>query len=108
MPVNRKMMANMKKEYGEKEGENAYYAMENKMKKMHGVKSKHYGSGAFSKSEEAKGYKVLCDASDLNKMDHDRFENVKEYTLASRRESNLGGHKVRRTLRRSESSKGSY
>lgn len=30
MPVNKKMMAAMKKEYGSKKGENVYYAMENK------------------------------------------------------------------------------
>lgn len=32
MPINRKMMANMKKEYGKKSGKNIYYAMENKLK----------------------------------------------------------------------------
>lgn len=34
MPVNRKMMKNMKAEYGKKKGEDVYYAMENKRKKM--------------------------------------------------------------------------
>lgn len=72
-------------------------------------KTKQYGSGAFSKAEEEKGYKVLCDANDLNKMDVDRVENVPEaYRLAKRRESNVGGHSTRKTFRRSESSKGSY
>jgi hypothetical protein len=33
MPVNKKMMKNMKKEYGEKKGESVYYAVEQKMKK---------------------------------------------------------------------------
>jgi len=27
MPVNKKMMANMRKEYGKKKGEDVYYAM---------------------------------------------------------------------------------
>lgn len=105
MPVNRKMMASMKKEYGSKKGERVYYATENKMKK----KTKQYGSGPFSKAEEEKGYKVLCSSNDLNKMDVDRVENVPEvYRLAKRRESNQGGHTTRKTFRRSESSKGSY
>jgi len=34
MPVKKKMMASMKKEYGAKKWERVYYAMENKMKKM--------------------------------------------------------------------------
>ena len=104
MPVNRKMMANMKKEYGSKKGESVYYAMENKMKK-----TKYHGSGTFSKAEEEKGFKVLCTSSDLNKMDVDRRENVPDYAvLAKRRESNDGGHAKRRTFRRSESTKGKY
>jgi hypothetical protein len=94
MPVNRKMMANMKKEYGKKKGEQVYYAMENKMKKN----MKHYGSGPFSKKEEQRGYKVLCDANDLRKMD-ESVTDMKE-VLASRRNP---GH-----LRRSQSTKGSY
>jgi hypothetical protein len=32
MPVNSKMMANMKEQYGSEKGERVYYAMENKMK----------------------------------------------------------------------------
>ena len=32
MPVNKKMMKNMKKEYGKEKGERVYYAMENKRK----------------------------------------------------------------------------
>lgn len=105
MPVNISMMKNMYRKYGKKKGEEVYYAMENKMKK----KTKYYGSGPFSKADEAKGYKVLCDASDLNKMDVDRRENIPdEYVLAKRRESNTGGHSKRRNFRRSESTKGSY
>ena len=103
MPVNRKMMANMKHEYGEKKGKSVYYAMENKMKK-----TKYHGSGPFSKADEAKGYKTYCTASELGKMDSDRYENVKEYTLASRRESTLGSAAKRKVLRRSESTKGKY
>lgn len=34
MPVNQKMMANMKSHYGAEKGERVYYAMENKMKKQ--------------------------------------------------------------------------
>lgn len=105
MPVNRKMMASMKKQYGSKKGESVYYAMENKMK----VKKKAYGSGPFSKAEEDQGYKVLCDASDLNAMDVDRVENIpSEYLLAKRREANVGGARKRKNFRRSESTKGSY
>ena len=70
------------------------------------VKKGAYGSSKFSASEKSKGYKVLCDASDLSKMDSDRYENVKEYTLASRRESTKGSAQTRRVLRRSESTKG--
>ena len=33
MPVNRKKMAALKKEYGDKKGKEIYYAMENKAKK---------------------------------------------------------------------------
>lgn len=33
MPINQKMMRNMKKEYGSKKGESIYYALENKKKK---------------------------------------------------------------------------
>ena len=32
MPVNRKMMSEMEKEYGKKKGKKVYYAMENKRK----------------------------------------------------------------------------
>jgi hypothetical protein len=95
MPVNRKMMANMKKEYGSKKGERVYYAMENKMKK----KTKYYGSGPFSKSEESKGYKVLCDASHLMEMDTDQVKNAGP--LLARRVDP-------KKYRRSESTKGSY
>lgn len=102
MPVNRKMMTSMKSEYGSKKGESVYYAMENKMKK----KTKQYGSGAFSTAEVAKGYKTFATASELGKMDSDRYENVKEYTLASRRESTRGSASARKSLRRSESTKG--
>jgi len=35
MPVNKKKMAAMKKEYGAKKGTQVYYALENKMKKKH-------------------------------------------------------------------------
>ena len=103
MPVNRKMMSAMKKEYGNKKGERVYYATENKMKK-----TKYHGSGTFSKADEAKGYKTYCTASELSKMDSDRYENVKEYTLASRRESTKGSAQNRKVLRRSESTKGKY
>lgn len=33
MPVNKKMMKTLKKEYGAKKGENVYYALEAKKKK---------------------------------------------------------------------------
>ena len=73
------------------------------------VKKKAYGSGPFSSAEEKAGFKVLCNASDLNAMDVDRVENVpSEYRLAKRREANVGGHATRKTFRRSESTKGSY
>lgn len=39
MPVNMKMMKNMKKEYGEEKGEKVYYAMENKNKKKGSAKA---------------------------------------------------------------------
>lgn len=32
MPINRKMMRNLKREYGAKKGEDIYYAMENEGK----------------------------------------------------------------------------
>lgn len=32
MPINKKMMSSIKKEYGVKKGEKIYYAVENKMK----------------------------------------------------------------------------
>ena len=35
MPVDKKMMADMKKRYGEKHGEEVYYALENKRKGKH-------------------------------------------------------------------------
>lgn len=38
MPVNRKKMAALKKQYGTKKGEDVYYAMENKAK--HSTKKK--------------------------------------------------------------------
>lgn len=47
MPVNRKMMANMKKEYGEKKGERVYYAMEMKRKK-----GKKKGGNAWTNTEK--------------------------------------------------------
>lgn len=34
MPINRKMMRNMRKEYGKKKGTRIYYATENKLTKM--------------------------------------------------------------------------
>lgn len=70
------------------------------------VKKKQYGSAPFSAAEEKQGYKIYCDANDLNLMDVDRVENVLAvYRLANRREANVGGHKVRKTFRRSESTK---
>lgn len=33
MPINRKKMNNLKKEYGEKKGKEIYYALENKLTK---------------------------------------------------------------------------
>jgi hypothetical protein len=70
------------------------------------VKKKVYGSGPFSAAEEKQGYKVFCDSNSLNTMDVDRVENVpEEYRLAKRREANMGGHAVRKTFRRSESTK---
>lgn len=72
------------------------------------VKTKYHGSGEFTKAEENRGYKVYCTASELGKMDSDRYENVKEFTLASRRESTLGSASKRKVLRRSESTKGKY
>lgn len=33
MPIKRKMMKNLKKEYGEKKGKEVYYALENKLTK---------------------------------------------------------------------------
>jgi len=70
-------------------------------------KTKYHGSGTFSKADEAKGYKTYCTASELNKMDVDRVENVPAaYRLAERRESNTSGHATRKTFRRSESTKG--
>lgn len=105
MPVNRKMMQSMKKQYGAKKGKSVYYATENKMK----VKRKQYGSSVFSKEDEKRGYQVYCSADSLNTMDVDRVENVPAaYRLAERRESNTGGHATRKTFRRSESKKGSY
>jgi hypothetical protein len=32
MPVNKKMMSNMKKQYGKEKGKDVYYAVENKIK----------------------------------------------------------------------------
>lgn len=42
MPVNKAMMKNMKKKYGEKKGEEVYYAVEQKQKgnKMTGISKK--------------------------------------------------------------------
>ena len=72
-------------------------------------KTKVYGSAAFTAADKTKGFKVVCNSNDLNKMDVDRRENVPDYAvLAKRRESNEGGHAKRRTFRRSESTKGSY
>lgn len=95
------VMSNMKKQYGAKKGKSVFYATANKK----GLT----GSGPFSAKEQEQGFKVLCDANDLNKMDVDRVENVpEEYRLAKRREANVGGHATRKTFRRSESTKGSY
>jgi len=76
--------------------------MENKMKTKHkgmSMTTKYHGSGPFSKSEESKGYKVLCDASDLQKMNTDKVANAGP-TLASRVDP--------KKYRRSQSTKGSY
>lgn len=70
------------------------------------VKRKQYGSKPFSKADEDRGFKVFATANDLSKMDSDRFENVKAFTLAQRRESHSGSTAQRKTLRRSESTKG--
>jgi len=40
MPVNKKKMASLKKQYGAKRGEDIYYAMENKAKKKKARKKK--------------------------------------------------------------------
>jgi hypothetical protein len=40
MPVNKKKMASLKKQYGAKRGEDIYYAMENKKKKKKARKKK--------------------------------------------------------------------
>lgn len=45
MPINKKKMSNLKKEYGEKKGESIYYALENKdksKKKTSSKKKKQY------------------------------------------------------------------
>lgn len=40
MPINKKKMSNLKKEYGEKKGESIYYALENKDKSKKKTSSK--------------------------------------------------------------------
>lgn len=41
MPIKRKMMANLRNEYGAKKGKSIYYALENKAKKRKRKNSKY-------------------------------------------------------------------
>jgi hypothetical protein len=79
MPVNRKMMKSMKDQYGDKKGEEVYYAMEMKNKKGYskggyhtmpdGTKmkdSEHKGMSKGGMMKKARGYKhggMACGAS---------------------------------------------
>jgi hypothetical protein len=94
------VMSKMKKQYGSKKGKSVFYATANK-KSMH-------GSEVFSSADQQKGYQVVCDASDLHKMEVDTMQGVEGYTLAERRDAFKGSFAKRQTLRRSESTKGSY
>jgi hypothetical protein len=94
------VMSKMKKQYGSKKGKSVFYATANK-KSMH-------GSGVFSSTEQKQGYQVVCGASELHKMEVDTMQGVEGYTLADRRDAFKGSFAKRKTLRRSESSKGSY
>lgn len=46
MPVNQKVMRNLKKEYGAKKGKSVYYALENKGKIKPATKSKGKKNGS--------------------------------------------------------------
>ena len=50
MPVNEKVMKNLKSEYGNKKGENVYYAMENSGK----IKPQKASKGALEKLSRGK------------------------------------------------------
>ena len=58
-----------------------------------------YGSGPFSASDQQRGYKVMCDATELQKMNTDKVANAGP--LLARRVDP-------KKFRRSESTKGSY
>lgn len=67
MPLTKKgskIMGSMMKEYGKKKGKSVFYASANK-----GTISGVHGSGKFSSSEIAKGYKVEYNANDLAKLE---------------------------------------
>ena len=73
------------------------------------VKTKQYGSHAFSKAETAQGYKVAYTANQLHAMDVDRLHYVEDYTMAKRRNGtssggNGAGRSAKKNLRTSESS----
>lgn len=91
----KKIMSSMKGQYGEKKGKQVFYASANK-----GVIKGVHGSGAFSKSEQDKGFKVMCSSVELQRMDTDRLHTVEEFTMANRRNATSG--KNRKNLRTSE------
>lgn len=53
MPINKKMMDNMKKEYGAKKAKGVYYGLENKMKKEAPEKAKKVFNLAKTKAKKA-------------------------------------------------------
>ena len=85
------VMSNMTKEYGKKKGKSVFYATANKRSVT--------GSGPFSASDQQRGYKVMCDATELQKMNTDKVANAGP--LLARRVDP-------KKYRRSESTKGSY
>ncbi len=61
-----------------------------------------HGSGAFSKAEMDRGYKVECSSTELHAMDPDRMHNMQEWTMANRRNGTHMGSNGRRNLHRLE------
>ena len=66
--------------------------------KRKGTHATPHGSGPFSAAEQKAGYKCVMSANELHQMNPDRMHNLKDFTLANRRNPNSRDKKTLRRL----------